>query len=642
MIKNISTILIAFIVSFTCFAQENFHTKSRKAIKYYEEAQDYINMQQNYNAINKLKAALYEDYNFIEAHIVLAELFFDAKDYENAIRYFQEVIRINPDFYPSLYVELAESQMYLTQYKDAQQSAETYLSKNTKKEKLIIQATRILSNCKFAQWAIQHPVPYNPVNLGDSVNTNLREYWPSLSADEKTLVFTRLIPIDPNLSYSGMNMQEDFFICTREDSAWRKYKNLGEPINTLANEGAQSITPDGKMMYFTSCGRPDGLGNCDIYFSKKVGDKWSKPVNLGKPVNSSYSEKQPSISPDGTTLYFLSNRPGGKGDYDIWYSVQDDNGKWCEPINMGDSINTPYKEQSPFIHFDNKTLYFASDGWPGMGNLDIFFSTKKEDGTWTTPRNIGYPINTQFNEMGLIVNALGNKAYFASDRIKEKSEDIYEFDLYKEARPSLVSYIKGVVFNAETKAPLSAKIELIDLNTAKTTMQSKSSASGEFEVCIPTDKDYALNVSANGYLFFSENFTMKGVNDKTKPFLMDVPMQPIKPGEKIILKNIFFETNSFELKNTSIAELGKLIQFMKDNATVRVEIGGHTDNVGSDSFNLGLSENRAKAVVDYIVKNGIEGSRLNYKGYGKSKPVADNNTEEGRSKNRRTECMIVQ
>jgi outer membrane protein OmpA-like peptidoglycan-associated protein len=243
--------------------------------------------------------------------------------------------------------------------------------------------------------------------------------------------------------------------------------------------------------------------------------------------------------------------------------------------------------------------------------------------------------------MGLIVNAHGNKAYFASDRIKEKGEDIYEFDLYKEARPSLVSYMEGIVFNAETKVPLSAKFELIDLNTAKTTMQAKSSANGEFEVCIPTDKDYALHVSAKGYLFFSENFTMTGVNDKTKPFLMDVPMQPIKPGVKIILKNIFFETNSYELKSTSIAELGKLIQFMKENTAVRIEIGGYTDNQGSDSFNLILSENRAKTVVDYIVKNGIDMSRLNYKGYGKSNPVADNNTEEGRSKNRRTEFMII-
>jgi outer membrane protein OmpA-like peptidoglycan-associated protein len=419
---------------------------------------------------------------------------------------------------------------------------------------------------------------------------------------------------------------------------------MGPPINTEDNEGAQFITSDGKRMYFTACNRGDGLGKCDIYMSEKLGKGWSNPINLGEPINSAYSEKQPTLSSDGKNLYFVSNRPGGKGGLDIWVSALNTKGKWGMPINLGDSVNTAMDEQSPYIHPDNQTMYFSSNGWPGMGGFDLYFTRRKPTSppTWSKAVNLGYPINTFADEVGLIVNANGDHAYFSSNRIPEKGKDIYTFELYGQARPVQVSYLKGKVYDSETKAPLEAQFELIDLKSSKTINQATANKyTGEFLVCIPTNNDYALNVSKKGYLFFSENFTLTGVKDNAKPFLKDIPLQSMKAGNKVVLKNVFFETNSFELKPESTVELNKMLQFLNENFNLKIEISGHTDNVGSDALNQKLSENRAKAVVDYLTSKGITPARMISKGYGKTQPIANNNTEEGRALNRRTEFKIL-
>ena len=319
---------------------------------------------------------------------------------------------------------------------------------------------------------------------------------------------------------------------------------------------------------------------------------------------------------------------------------------------------------SPFIHTDNKTLYFASDGLIGMGGCDLFVSRKillypsdrlpapnpsgeRSDGLqnseWQTPVNLGYPINTYKDEIGLIVNARGNLAMFSSDRLSKQGKDIYEFDLYEQARPVKVNYVKGKVFDADTKKRLKAKFELIDLETAKIVVESHSnSINGEYLVCLPIDKNYALNVSKKGYLFYSENFSLKNLADPSKPYFIDVALQPIKVGEKVVLKNIFFETDSYELKLESKAELEKLIYYMKENPGIKVEISGHTDNVGSKEHNKKLSHNRAKSVFEYLTQDFPSlTERLTYKGYDYSEPIATNDTEEGRAKNRRTEFKII-
>lgn len=646
MLKKTLYILFIILYPFVLQAQK-YSTDNKKAIKAYEEAIEAYNKYDLNLAVEKMYKALKNDENFVEAYIVLAEIYIDKGDKKDAIELYKNVIAINPDFFPELYFPLAQLEMLESMYDDAKGHLEKYISYKNIKPTSRITALKMLKSCDFAINAMQNPVPFNPENLGDSINTEFDEYWPSLTADEQTLLITRLLPkrrlSDGRIPEKNMNnYQEDFYISVYKDNFWQNAINAGSALNTSDNEGAQSISADGKLMYYTACSRSDGKGRCDIYVSKKTPKGWSEGVNIGSPVNTKFWEAQPSISSDGRTLYFVSNRDGGFGQKDIWCSNRRDDGTWSAPVNLGDKINTSGVEQSPFIHHDNKTLYFASEGRIGMGGFDIYKVVRNIDGTWGEPENLGYPINTVANEIGLIVNAKGDRAMFSSDRVDNKGKDIFQFSLHKEAQPQSVSYLKGVVFDKNTKQKLKAHFELINLDSNNVVMQATSDEnSGEFLVCIPTDNDYALNVSRQGYLFYSDNFSLKGVFEITDPFLKDIALSPIKIGEKLILRNIFFATNSFELDKKSEIELNKLVQFLTDNSGLSVEISGHTDNVGTSEYNLALSQNRAKSVYDYLVNNTINTNRLSYKGYGETQAIKSNDTEEGRAENRRTEIKII-
>jgi outer membrane protein OmpA-like peptidoglycan-associated protein len=310
--------------------------------------------------------------------------------------------------------------------------------------------------------------------------------------------------------------------------------------------------------------------------------------------------------------------------------------------NMGEIINTEYNDCSPFIHPDGRTLYFASDGHIGMGDYDLFVSRLDYNAEWGVPKNLGYPINTKEEERSMIVNAKGDMALFASARQPGKGLDIYKFPLHEEVKPISVSYVKGYVYDSVTGNKLSASCELIDIETGIVIAEEQSEENtGKYLVCLPIDRNYAFNVSKDGYLFYSENFSLTNLEDPSEPFIMNIPLQPIREGVTIVLKNIFFDFNKFELQSSSYAELNKVVSFMLKNPHVRIEIGGHTDNVGNKEFNASLSTNRAKAVYNYLLSKGIEASRLSYKGYDFSMPIADNDTEVGRALNRRTEFKIV-
>ena len=297
---------------------------------------------------------------------------------------------------------------------------------------------------------------------------------------------------------------------------------------------------------------------------------------------------------------------------------------------------------SPFIHHDTQTLYFSSNGLIGMGGFDLFITSKDETGKWSEPVNLGFPINTFYDETGLFVTASGKKAYFASDRLEGAGKDLFKFDLHEEARPVSVSYIKGIVYDAGNKNRLAAKFELIDLATKELVMESVSDArKGEFLVTIPADRDYALNVSKPEYLFYSENFSLKGVRTIEEPFLMDIPLQRIKPGEKVVLRNIFFYFDKSELKEESFIELDRLVQFMQENPKLKIRINGHTDNIGSSEYNMKLSDQRAVSVMQYLRSKGIPYERIISRGFGSTKPVESNETPEGRARNRRTEFEIL-
>ena len=643
--KNIVLLLINLILlNVCCFAQPSFKltTKNKKAQKYYYNATNYYDKSDYYSAKNELTKAINADSKFIEAYILLGDIYADLKDYESAIQSYKKSIEINPYFFLNTYYNLACIELKSGYYSDAKEHFEQYMKYANITPARKNEIERKISCCDFAINAMLHPVPFNPVNMGDSINTENDEYFPALTADEQTLVITVRRPKDEYTINQNNLFEEDFYKSKRINGYWSKVQLLGPPINTHGNEGAQCISPDGKFLIYTACNRQDGYGSCDLYISEREGDKWGQPVNMGPNVNTNKWESQPTIAPDGKTLYFASNRPGGKGNIDIWVCIKENN-EWSKVYNLGEPINTPGNEMSPFIHTDGKTLYFSSDYHIGMGGMDLFMSRLANDGKWENPVNLGYPINTYEDEVSLVVNANGNMGYISSNRFGGFGKlDLFTFEMPEHLRPEKVNYMKGIVYDSKTKQKLKARFQIIDIENNNIVVESYSdSISGEFLVCIPTNKNYALNVSKDKYLFYSENITVTGLHKHSEPFIKDIPLKAIQKNQNIILKNIFFDTDKYDLKPESNAELQHLVLFMKQNPHLKVEISGHTDNIGSDEHNQILSEKRAKAVYDFLILNGIDKNRMTYKGYGETKPIDTNDTEEGRANNRRTEFTVI-
>lgn len=624
-------VLLLFISSYTFAQQKQYSTTDRAAIKYFALANTNLDDHLYDEAADNLQKAIGEDDKFIEAHAVLGDLYKQMRNYKGAIEQFQKVITLNPEFSRAVYLRIGELEVNGGQYDVAQHHLEKYLTFPNLVAKDSYYAQKLVEDCKFSIQAIAHPVPFKPINLGAAINTSADEYLPVATADESTLIFTRKI-----------NNNEDFYKSNKLNNEWQTAVYLSDQINTPQyNEGAESISQDGKYLFFTGCNRPDGLGRCDIYIAQKKGDDWSKPFDLSPPVNTTGWESQPSISADGKTLYFVSNRKGGYGGYDIWKSHLTDKG-WGEPENMGPDINTMYDEQSPFIHPDDSTFYFCSNGWPGLGGKDLFVSRLSKDGRWQKPQNLGYPINSSGDENGLTLTANGTYAFFSSNNLNGfGGYDIYKFEMPQNIRPQQVTYVKGTVNDAKTKAPLEAGVEIIDLQKNEAVFQDYSDETrGDFLATLTAGKNYGLNISKSGYLFYSANFSLVGREPKN-PFNIAVLLEPIEIGNKVILNNIFFDTNKFDLKPESITELQQLVSFLTVNPTLHIEISGHTDDVGNDVSNQILSENRARSVYQYLINNNITAARLIYKGYGKTQPIASNTTDEGRQKNRRTEFKII-
>ncbi|WP_026898425.1 OmpA family protein [Daejeonella oryzae] len=629
-----STFLLSILLLFALSAFSQKKTSDNKqAQKAYAIANQNISYKFYDKALASLKEAVSLDEKFTAAFQQMADIYRKLSDPKNAKINYLKVIEIDPEFLPLTYYGLAESELNTGDYSNALNHFEKYISYPGLSETSKKTVLKYIEDCRFSLEAIKNPVNFKPVNLGNSINTKEQEYLPVVTADEETLIFTR-----------QANRNEDFYRSIKKDGSWTISENLSRNINTaIYNEGAQSISPDGLYMFFTICNRPDGLGRCDIYLSKRDGKNWSTPFNIGAPINTPGWESQPSISADGKTLYFVSTRPGGVGGYDIYKSDLKEGGSWSVPENLGPNVNTVYDEQSPFIHPDDETLYFSSNGWPGLGNKDLFISRKNsKNKTWQKPQNLGYPINTFGEESGLIISSNGKTAFFASDNKQGFGGlDIYSFDLPANLRPLEVTYVKGSVFDKTSKKVLDAKVQIINLSSNTSVYNEISDVeTGEFMATMAAGKTYALNVSKDGYLFYSKNFSLKN-SELNKPYNIQIPLQKIEVGGMVTLNNIFFETNKFYLLPESKVELQDLINFLNDNPKISVEIAGHTDNLGDEKMNLTLSESRAKTVYNYLINNKISATRLTYKGYGKSKPVADNSTEEGRKNNRRTEFKIT-
>jgi len=623
--------------------QSQLSTRNKRAEKYFFTAIDAYRAGNLSKALNDLNKAVEADPLFTEAFILMGDVHADLRQPDQAIDSYQSAIMTNNPFAPSLYMILAGVQQNAGRYGDARLNYIRFMESQGIPESKKQQAEKRVMACDFALDAMAHPVPFSPVNMGDSINTPYDEYINAITADEEQLYFTRKNPRNAMTIDRSQEFEEDFYFAVRQDTTWRYAQSLGTPINTHGNEGALSISPDGKYLFFAACNREDGFGSCDLYWSRWVDNHWSLPENLGPTVNSPQWDSQPSFSSDGKTLYFASKRSGGKGSSDIWTTHLQSGGNWSVPENLGDSVNTPQEEMAPFIHPDDQTLYFSSKGHRGMGGLDLFFCRKNRYDRWGSPVNLGYPINTHAEEITLVVNSKGNMAFISSDKLGGKGrQDVYEFPLYDKARPLLTTYFKGVVYDEETKTRLDARFELTDLEQMKLIAESRSDrVTGEFLLVLPTERNYGLNVSREGYLFYSENFPLTGNGDLSKPFIKNIPLKPIKVGEKVVLKNIFFDTDQYSLKDQSMVELDKLVDFLRKNPKLKIEISGHTDNIGTSGHNLELSQNRAKAVFDFLSGHGIDGKRMTYKGYGFNDPVDSNDTESGRANNRRTEFKVI-
>jgi len=480
-------------------------------------------------------------------------------------------------------------------------------------------------------------------NLGAYINGKEGDYFPSVTADESMLLFTsRRAGSTGGKDADGIYDEDLWFSLKKEDGTWDTPKNFGSPVNTKNNNGIASFTGDGQYVVCGRCGETDGYGNCDIYGTTLTGNTWGTPVNLGSVINSSEWDAQVSISADGKTLIWSSMRTGGFGNEDLWMSKKNEKGEWTSPKNLGTTINTSGNEYSPYLHPDGKTLYFSSNNLsPRIGGFDIYKTTLQDDGKWATPVNLGYPINTEYNDLYFVLTPSGIKGYFASNRPGgQGNNDIYEIIYPQEKKSSLTTFI-GNVMDDETKMPLEATIKIEDLDSAKLVGEYVSnSATGKCVVILNPGHNYSLTVSKNGYLFYSENFNIPA-NNEFKEVKKDIPLQAIKEGKKIVLNNIFFQSGKAELTETSMIELDNLFQLLKDNADIKVEISGHTDNVGNKADNLRLSQDRAGVVVNALIKKGIDASRLTAKGYGDTQPIAANDNDEHKQLNRRTEFKIL-
>lgn len=627
-------LLILLLIPSILLAQNTRSSSVKQAQKAYDQAINHINNNETESSVREFKKAIELDPNFFAAYQQLGDLLRKGENYSEAISNYKRIIESEPNFYPLTYFYLAESEINIGDYENALQHFEKYLKftdiSQTSKEK----AEKYILDCQFSLLGIKNPVPFKPINMGSKINSNEDEYLPAITADEETIIFTR-----------QANRNEDFFTSKKINQEWTNAIDLSRNINTVMyNEGAQNISPDGKYLFFTSCNRPDGLGRCDIYISKKEGNTWTEPFNIGEPINSPGWESQPSISADGRTLFFVSTRKGGYGGYDIWSSELASDGSWSEPKNLGPNINTKYDETSPFIHPDDESLYFSSNGWPGYGNKDLFLSKKTKNqenqSAWSIPQNLGYPINTHNEESGLFISHNQKKAFFSAKKDDGFGKlDIYYFDLPDKYKPKDVSYVKANVFDKTSLEKLNAQIQIIDLKT-KSLVFDDISEEGTFLASLQNGKNYGLIAKKEGYLFYSHNFALNNTKNN-EAFHIDIDLEKIGIEKVLVLNNIFFDSNKYELLPDSELELNELILFLNDNPKLNIEIGGHTDSVGEDEFNLTLSKNRAKTVFEYLVKNNVSASRLTYKGFGKSKPISDNNTEEGRKKNRRTEIKII-
>ncbi len=635
-------VLLLFLSSTVGFGQSAQREMKKSELRELAATQSLMTLRKYPEAKEKLAKLIKKHDEVADLHYLDSEISRGQGNYSDAIISLKRGLAIEGPAATIAYKKVAELYTLNQEYGEALDYYEGYMSaleRAGRSDELLEKAKSLVESARVVSDLASNPYPYEPTPLGAGINTSHSlEYFPSLSVDGQRLIFTRRVN----------KRQEDFYQSDRQpDGTWSTAVPLSG-VNTPMNEGAQTITADGNYLIFTGCGRSDGMGSCDLFFSERIGDRWTEAQNVGPVVNSRASESQPSLSQDGSLLFFASNRDGGQGGDDIYVSGRRPDGQWSRPMNLGKNVNTSGNDRYPFWAADNKTLYFTSTGRKGMGGADLFMTTVDENNNWQEPQNLGYPINTPGEETNIFIGLDGKSAYFSKgvgDDI-----DIYTFELPEEARPAPATYVEVNVVDDLTGRPLIAKVRLQAQEKGGVVTASKTDQRGRYLTVLPTGLDYGFSVEKEGYLFYSDRFILAGEHTASEPFQLTIRLQPIEEntlvGEAeedgaIVLRNVFFETASDELLDLSTEELDRLVALLKGQPGVGVEIAGHTDNVGSDVDNQRLSERRAVSVKRYLEQQGIAAERIHSVGYGESRPVESNETAEGRAKNRRTTFRLL-
>lgn len=632
------TILI-FVLVLSCFiavGQTHFDP-TPKAERYFQKAKEAIRSKDGDKAIQYFQRAVKESPSYYEAQAQLAILFNRLGREDEAVSAMETLITIDPLREPYVYFQLGKLHFKREHWTQTASYLDRFIQFIDLDQTDLLTAKSLIDICHFRQYALDHPVPFHPIPFTSAVNSSGDEFNPTFTADGQEMVFTR-----------NDGRQEDFYQSSLMNGEWQNALPMPD-LNTSENEGAHCLSKDGRIMIFTSCNNRQGLGSCDLYETRWQNGHWSEPMNLGPLVNSRHWESQPTLSADGKTLIFSSKRPEGKGGADLWFSTRTIQGVWQQAQLVPGLVHSSGDEETPFLHADGKTLYFSSNGHPGMGLHDLFISRWSDDTGWSTPLNLGYPINTAEQEQAMTLSLDGKTAYFSSNRLTAKERpdyDLFTFSLPLECRGNPVTYVQGTVRSGVNQKGLEANIVFRSTDKSdNTTISVSASPDGHYLICLPAGNRYAVLIEHPGYSFFSQSFDL---NDSTAfhPYEFDVELFPLvedhpAKSNRIVLNNILFPSGSANLLSESTFELERILQFLLENPDIRIRIEGHTDNVGLPEDNLNLSRQRALSVIHWLMDHHISPERITSEGLGETRPLIENDTEEHRQMNRRTELVIL-
>ena len=604
--------------------------QTKQAQQNYEAGLSALDKKDLEKAIQLFKLAASKDSQYLDPTIALFQVYHDQKNFGLAVDYFNAIKKIDSAAAVPFLVKQGIALASLGKYDAAYQLLTPYIQNNSLPNYLKEKATEFYAICAFA--IQQKTAPEISIhNMGDSINSPASEYFPTVSIQDSLFLFMRRL----NLS------REDFYASSMGVDGFSAAIPLSDTLNFAAKKGSMSLSADLQTLYYAADYAEQGYGRYDIYKVQRSPWGWSKPKNLGQRINSDFWDSAPSIAPDGNSIYFASNRPEGYGGIDIYVAYKNEKGYWEEAINLGPAINTKGDDQTPFIHADNQSLYFSSNGRLGFGGSDIYVARKKIDGSWTTPVNLGYPINTYDNEGSIAVSSNGSTAYIASDRSDSRGElDIYKITLAENTRAFKTWYIRGQIVDASTKKSIPAELQIVDPASGYPMMEMQIDSLGQFLLALPYFDSLGLKINSPGHDYLSSILpidSVKAMAGKTFNF-------SLTPIEKIFTKTfnqVYFETNAAVLQAISSVELDALVRYLKTTANAQILIEGHTDNTGTATQNNLLSLQRANAIANYLQQKGIATARIQTKGLGSSMPIADNKTAEGRAKNRRTSFTIT-